>query len=58
VNETNCYNSSDLGFGSIYTITTQAIGTAADMNVSGASRLLAEWLGYLPLLAGAAWLLI
>jgi hypothetical protein len=65
VNETNCYNSTDLGFATIYSITTQAIGSAANISQpgSGASRLLLgssvwSWLGYLPAFAGAAWLLM
>ncbi|KAJ8116591.1 hypothetical protein ONZ43_g4411 [Nemania bipapillata] len=64
VNDTNCYNSSDLGFASIYTITTTAIGSNANnVTVSAATslRLLGSsiWaLGYLPLLLGATWLLM
>lgn len=64
VNDTNCYNSSDLGFASLYTITTTAIGSNANnVTVSAASslRLLGSsmWaLGYLPLLVGATWLLM
>jgi hypothetical protein len=63
LNETNCYNSTDLGFASIYTITTQPINAAANIPSSAASSLLSShsvwaWLGYLPVFAGAAWFLI
>ncbi|KAI5918465.1 hypothetical protein F4810DRAFT_573338 [Camillea tinctor] len=66
VNESNCFNSTDLGFAEIYTITTTPIGAAANMTTSGASpsspllslSRLGGWFGYLPLLAGGALLLI
>ncbi|KAI1170489.1 hypothetical protein F4777DRAFT_110348 [Nemania sp. FL0916] len=64
VNGSNCYNQSDLGFASIYTITTTPInGTADRVAASGALSSLqisawAPWLRYLPVLAGAAMLLL
>ena len=39
VNETNCFNSTDLGFAEIYTITTKAIGESANSTTSGAPGL-------------------
>ncbi|KAI1486765.1 hypothetical protein F5X96DRAFT_215172 [Biscogniauxia mediterranea] len=64
VNESNCFNSTDLGFAEIYTITTTAIGSAANMTTSGASSLtllsssLSRLFGYLPVLAAGALMMI
>ncbi|KAI0018021.1 hypothetical protein F4780DRAFT_752900 [Xylariomycetidae sp. FL0641] len=63
VNETNCYNSSDLGFAQMYTITTKEINSSADVPTGAAARLLPtdtllRWLGYLPVVLGGAWLLV
>lgn len=63
VNESNCFNSTDLGFAEIYTITTQEIGAAANMTTSSAARFWYQgssawsWLGYLPVVACSLWLL-
>ncbi|KAH9905478.1 hypothetical protein F4778DRAFT_709744 [Xylariomycetidae sp. FL2044] len=62
VNETNCYNSTDLGFAEIYTITTKEINSAANIDNSAAVSFLRRhtsvwtWLGYLPILATGLWL--
>jgi hypothetical protein len=68
VNETNCYNSSELGFASIYSITTTPIGSAAYQATSAAPPSIlglllgpsswAAWLGYLPLFSGAGFFII
>ncbi|RYO87982.1 hypothetical protein DL766_001701 [Monosporascus sp. MC13-8B] len=65
VNETNCFNSTDLGFAEIYTITTKAVGESAN-STSGApssfwrrnSPSFWSWAGYLPVVVGSAWLLL
>ncbi|ETS81674.1 hypothetical protein PFICI_06676 [Pestalotiopsis fici W106-1] len=61
VNETNCFNSTDIGFAEIYTITTKAVGSTANATVSGAVssflRSGSSWLGYLPLLIASTWFL-
>lgn len=62
VNETNCFNSTDLGFAQIYTVTTTEIGATNASATSGAlatvARSGASWLGYAPLVLGAVWLLV
>ncbi|CAJ2503354.1 Uu.00g107480.m01.CDS01 [Anthostomella pinea] len=63
VNETNCFNSTDLGFAEIYTVTTQEIGSAANMTSAAAiswhaSNPVWRWLGYLPVLMGGLWLVM
>jgi hypothetical protein len=62
VNETNCFNSTDLGFAQIYTVTTTEIG-GTNASASGALATYARsgaasWLGYAPLLLGAMWMLV
>ncbi|KAI1778720.1 hypothetical protein F4818DRAFT_226846 [Hypoxylon cercidicola] len=63
VNESNCFNSTDLGFAEIYTVTTQEIGAAANMTTSDApgswyrSSSTWTWMGYLPLVISSLWLL-
>lgn len=66
VNKTNCFNSTDLGFAELYTITTKAIGDTANStsgaNPSGIWRRSSSssawsWVGYLPMVAGGLWLL-
>jgi hypothetical protein len=67
VNETNCFNSTDLGFADIYTITTKAVGATANATTSGAMALTARFrnsatawwtvVGYLPVFFGGLWLL-
>ncbi|KAI1841444.1 hypothetical protein JX265_001488 [Neoarthrinium moseri] len=60
VNETNCLNSTELGFAELYTITTKAVGSTANATLSSATSLVrssSSWLGYTPLLLGALWFL-
>ncbi|KAL1841073.1 hypothetical protein VTJ49DRAFT_7457 [Mycothermus thermophilus] len=58
VNETNCFNSTDIGIADIYTLTLRAPGEGA-VRTSGAAPL-ARYAGYLlPVVLGAAmWALI
>ncbi len=60
VNETNCFNSTDLGFAEIYTITTKAVGESANSTSGAAAGIstLWMWTGYLPVIAGGLWLLL
>ncbi|KAI5860958.1 hypothetical protein GGS23DRAFT_202806 [Durotheca rogersii] len=64
VDESNCFNTTDLGFADIYTITRKELGAAANMTTSGAARLWHRssttwsWLGYLPVVAGSLWFLL
>ncbi|KAI1343284.1 hypothetical protein F5Y15DRAFT_229794 [Xylariaceae sp. FL0016] len=65
VNETNCFNSTDLGFADIYTITSVAQDSAANVSSGAVSSNLRRsstsawrWLGYLPVFAGGMWLLL
>lgn len=65
VNKTNCFNSTDIGFAEIYTITTQAVGSSANASTSGAlagiwRRSAPAWTvaGYLPVILGGIWLLL
>ncbi|KAK4151107.1 hypothetical protein C8A00DRAFT_36240 [Chaetomidium leptoderma] len=65
VNETNCFNSTDLGVADIYTLTLRASGETKDISTSGAaSRAMPlsggalAYLGYLPLLLGGLWVLV
>ncbi|KAJ4146999.1 hypothetical protein LMH87_001552 [Akanthomyces muscarius] len=60
VNESNCYNSTDIGFADIYSITTKDSGTD-NYTTSAAERTLHSvgWMGWTPLLfAGAALLFL
>ncbi|KAK6070790.1 hypothetical protein SCUP515_08191 [Seiridium cupressi] len=61
VNETNCFNSTDVGFADIYTITTKEVGSTANATTSDALasfvRSSSSWLGYAPLLLTSLWLL-
>ncbi|KAI6086431.1 hypothetical protein F4821DRAFT_127294 [Hypoxylon rubiginosum] len=64
VNESNCFNSTDLGFAEIYTVTTQEIGAAANMTTSDAmpsfwyrNSSTWTWMGYLPLVLCSLWFL-
>ncbi|KAF4449215.1 gpi anchored protein [Fusarium austroafricanum] len=56
VNETNCFNSTDIGFADVYTITTKASGSDEYASKSGATRALRQlgWAGWLPLAAAGA----
>ncbi|KAK4135831.1 hypothetical protein BT67DRAFT_376679 [Trichocladium antarcticum] len=63
VNETNCFNSSDIGVADIYTLTLRAPGQSSVE--SGARRTLAldgnaavAYLGYLPVVLGGLWALL
>ncbi|KAI1329996.1 hypothetical protein F5Y16DRAFT_62014 [Xylariaceae sp. FL0255] len=63
VNETNCYNSSDIGFAQIYTVTTTEADSTALNATSAAFRLFTtpstwSWFGYLPVLLGTAFMLL
>lgn len=60
VNDTNCFNSSDIGVADIYTLTLRASGQNAS---SGAARRVVlgfdvgamAYLGYLPIVLGGLW---
>lgn len=68
VNESNCFNSNDIGFADVYTITQQASG--ANATTSGAEhtffyfgrhRSSGGWLayaGWLPAVVGGLWMLL
>ncbi|KAF7560467.1 hypothetical protein G7046_g3703 [Stylonectria norvegica] len=59
VNETNCFNSTDIGFAEIYTITTKESGVDNYIKQSGADLLRRiSWAGWLPLLGAAVWLVL
>ncbi|OAA61904.1 hypothetical protein SPI_04763 [Niveomyces insectorum RCEF 264] len=67
VNETNCFNSTDIGFSDVYTMTTKLAGTNSSVTKSGAGSLFrraqgsSAWLhyaGWLPVVFGSAWLLL
>lgn len=61
MNETNCYNSTELGFGEMYTITThEPVRDDALLEDSGAAawaRGVAGWgvLGWAPVVVGGMW---
>ncbi|KAK4096366.1 hypothetical protein N658DRAFT_436265 [Parathielavia hyrcaniae] len=62
VNETNCFNSTEIGIADVYTLTLRASGQGN--NTSGAARALqlggsalAYW-GYLPIVLGGLWALL
>ncbi|KAM3531384.1 hypothetical protein MY4038_004547 [Beauveria bassiana] len=60
VNESNCYNSTDIGFADIYSITRKESGSDNYTNVSAAERTLHSvgWAGWTPILLAAAALLV
>lgn len=61
VNESNCFNSTDIGFADIYTITTKESGTDNYTRTSAAERTMTAvgWAGWAPLaFAGVALLFI
>jgi hypothetical protein len=67
VNETNCYNSTDIGFANLYTITIKESGsdnyTSTSGAMSSALRLFGGqgWLsmaGWLPVVLGGMWVLL
>lgn len=62
VNETNCFNSTDIGFADIYSITTRASGetnatTSAAAHALSYPRAMAS-LGWLPIVVGGLWVLL
>ncbi|KAF5656787.1 gpi anchored protein [Fusarium circinatum] len=59
VNETNCFNSTDIGFAEVYTITTKASGSDDYASESGATQTLRplNMAGWLPLVAAGAYVL-
>ncbi|KAK8103031.1 hypothetical protein PG984_016177 [Apiospora sp. TS-2023a] len=61
VNETNCFNSTDLGFSDIYTITTKEVGAIVNATTTSAAALVnsirasgAAWMGYVPMALGGS----
>ncbi|KAF4773539.1 hypothetical protein HER10_EVM0001508 [Colletotrichum scovillei] len=60
VNETNCFNSTDIGFGDVYTITTKESGAGYVQGTSAGARITTSFsvVGGLPLLLGALWILL
>ncbi|KAK7434220.1 hypothetical protein CaCOL14_012992 [Colletotrichum acutatum] len=58
VNETNCFNSTDIGFGDVYTITTKESGAGYVQGTSAGARTTTSFsvAGGLPLLLGALWI--
>ncbi len=61
VNETNCLNSSDIGFSSVYTITTKAVGASPNATSDAArSPASSSWrlAGWLPVVLGGLWVLL
>jgi hypothetical protein len=59
VNETNCFNSSDIGFAEVFTLTLKEAGQGEGSKLSAAARggALAHW-GYLPVVLGGLWALL
>ncbi|KAK1702697.1 uncharacterized protein CLUP02_14516 [Colletotrichum lupini] len=59
VNETNCFNSTDIGFGDVYTITTKESGAGYVQGTSAGARTTTSFsvAGLLPLVLGALWIL-
>ncbi|KAK0664500.1 hypothetical protein QBC41DRAFT_328646 [Cercophora samala] len=64
VNETNCFNSTDIGVADVYTLTLRASGQGAVNLTSDATRSLSisgstlAWIGYVPLALGGLWALL
>ncbi|KAI3531783.1 hypothetical protein CPAR01_14815 [Colletotrichum paranaense] len=60
VNETNCFNSTDIGFGDVYTITTKESGAGYVQGTSAGARTTTSFsvAGLLPLVLGALWILL
>lgn len=61
VNETNCFNTTEIGFADVFSLTLRASGQAEGAT-SGAERALrhplASYLGYLPVVVGGLWALL
>ncbi|KID97470.1 hypothetical protein MAJ_06532, partial [Metarhizium majus ARSEF 297] len=49
VNETNCFNSTDIGFADMYTIATKMSGSDTYITSAAASLRALSWMGYVPL---------
>lgn len=65
MNETNCFNSTDIGFADMYTITTKEPGAEKtlqeqkDDGESGAEAMRSiSWAGWLPLVACGLWVVL
>ncbi|GKT45854.1 uncharacterized protein ColSpa_06035 [Colletotrichum spaethianum] len=60
VNETNCFNSTDIGFADVYTITTQESGANFVTGTSAAARPQPAWAvaSWAPLVVGALWAML
>ena len=69
INETNCFNSTDIGFADIYTITTKASGQDGNVTSGAESTLFfrrfqsgpgSSWMyaTWLPVFLGALWVLL
>ena len=69
VNETNCFNSNDIGFADVYTITTRASGQGnASLTSDAETRFwyfgrnrkgsLLAYAGWLPVMLGGLWVLM
>lgn len=60
VNETNCFNSTDIGFAEIFTITTKKSGSDEYIIRSNDADSLRRfsWAGWLPLLGAGLWVLL
>ncbi|CEJ89592.1 hypothetical protein VHEMI05428 [[Torrubiella] hemipterigena] len=59
VNETNCFNSTQIGFGDVYTITTKDSGSNKYVTSAAEATLQrAGWFGVVPLMAAVSWLLL
>ncbi|KAK0749145.1 hypothetical protein B0T18DRAFT_98601 [Schizothecium vesticola] len=56
VTEDNCFNSTDIGFADIYTLTVRASGQT--LATGGAARQLLPFLSWLPVVFGGMWLLL
>ncbi|KAI5455954.1 hypothetical protein BGZ63DRAFT_418007 [Mariannaea sp. PMI_226] len=53
VNETNCFNSTDIGFAQVYTITTKRSGSDSYEDSGASSLRQLSWVGWLPVMATA-----
>lgn len=68
VNETNCFNSTDIGFSDVYTITTKAAGSNGTTSGAvpsfvfrrsqGGASVWMQIVGWLPVVTGGLWLLV
>lgn len=65
VNESNCSNSTEIGFGQVYTITTleppingEADASTRDGESSAEAFSRLSWVGWLPLVVGSFWVVL